>query len=233
MTRKYLAFDLETAKVTSGRNWLSDRPLGICCAATWMQGQCEPVLWHGRTLQGHYASRMAVAEVRTLVKYLEGKLAEGWTIVTWNGTSFDFDILAEESKMRARCKALALTHVDMMFHLICSLGVGVSLNAAARGMRLMKTEKRLGPLIPNLWASGRHAAVLRHVSRDARVTLSLAISCCERGFVRWITRWGTGRMLRLPNGWMNVVAAHECAHQLSSSRGGRWTPDELTAWIRS
>ena len=36
MNRKYLAFDIETAKVQppDERDWKSDRPLGISCAAT-------------------------------------------------------------------------------------------------------------------------------------------------------------------------------------------------------
>jgi hypothetical protein len=45
-----------------------------------------------------------------------------YTIVTWNGTGFDFDILAEESGMLAECKGLAVNHVDMMFHVLCRLG---------------------------------------------------------------------------------------------------------------
>ena len=58
--------------------------------------------------------------------------------------------------MHQKCKKLAIDHVDMMFHLLCQLGFGVSLNAAAREMRLnRKREKRRGALIPALWANGR------------------------------------------------------------------------------
>ena len=78
---------------------------------------------------------MTVAEARALVKYLSKQVTAGYTILTWNGIRFDFDILAEESGMHAKCKLLALGHVDMMFHVLCQLGFGVSLNAAARGMR--------------------------------------------------------------------------------------------------
>ena len=47
---------------------------------------------------------------------------------------FDFDILAEESGMLDDCRRLARDHVDMMFHVVCQLGFGVSLDSAARGM---------------------------------------------------------------------------------------------------
>ena len=38
MKRKYLAFDIETAKVQSAdeRDWKAQRPLGISCAATFV-----------------------------------------------------------------------------------------------------------------------------------------------------------------------------------------------------
>jgi hypothetical protein len=233
MSCTYLAFDLETAKVTSRHNWLVDRPLGICCAATCLEGEKDPMLWYGRKRQGDLASQMAVAETRALVEHLEAQVAAGRTIVTWNGTGFDFDVLAEESGMRARCSALALSHIDMMFHLVCHLGFGVSLNAAARGMRLMRSEKRTGSLIPKMWADGRYEGVFNHVARDARITLALATTCRERGFVRWITRWGSGRMLRLPHGWLNVRASQALPNLSPSVRDSRWSRDDITAWMRS
>ena len=49
MKRKYLAFDIETAKVVpeNETNWKSHRPLGISCAATLLADSNELVLWHG------------------------------------------------------------------------------------------------------------------------------------------------------------------------------------------
>ncbi len=40
------------------------------------------------------------------------------------------------SRACAECRTLTLGHVDMMFHVLCKLGYGVSLDAAARGMGL-------------------------------------------------------------------------------------------------
>lgn len=204
----------------------------LCCAATCLEGEKEPILWCGRTRQRSLASQMAVAEARALVRYLNDQVAAGCTIVTWNGTGFDFAVLAEESEMKARCRALALGHVDMMFHVLCHQGFGVSLNAAARGMRLMRSERRTGSQIPKMWAAGRHKDVFSHVARDARVTLALAATCRERGFLRWITRWGTGRMLRLPNGWLKVRAAQALPVPIQPFRRSRWSREDLTAWMR-
>ncbi len=235
MDHKYLAFDLETAKVSlRRRDWTSDRPLGISCAATFSEGESEPVLWHGRERGAGPASQMTVAEARSLVAFLENRVAAGYTILTWNGIGFDFDILAEESGMKSRCMWLALGHVDMMFHLLCQLGFGVSLSSAAQGMRLTRSrKKRTGSEIPKLWAAERFDEVFRHVGRDAKTTLALATTCCERGFLRWITRWGTGRMVRLPAGWLKVRDAQSLPDPPQFQRQGQWSRDRLTAWMQS
>jgi len=235
MFSNYLAFDLETAKVRSPRirDWMSHRPLGISCAATYCQRAKEPVLWYGRKQGRRPSSQMTAAEVGALVDYLLQQVSAGYTIVTWNGVGFDFDILAEESGMHSICKSLALGHVDMMFHVLCQLGFGVSLNAAARGMRLTRTyEKRKGALMPNLWADGRYEEVFSHVTRDARTILALAKTCRERGFIRWITRWGTGRMMRLADGWQNACTAQKAPQPLQPPDDKKWSRDRLTAWMR-
>jgi hypothetical protein len=236
MDGKYLAFDLETAKVQSPRlrDWALHRPLGISCAATYCDGAKKPVIWYGGKRRKDPTSRMTVAEARALVAYLRRQVTGGYTIVTWNGIGFDFDILAEESGLHAQCASLALGHVDMMFHLVCQLGFGVSLNAAARGMRLTRScEKRTGSLIPKLWADRRYEEVFSHVARDVLTTFALATTCRERGFLRWITLWGTGRMMRLPNGWQLAGAAQKAPEPTQSHGHRHWSRDSLTAWMRS
>ena len=42
---------------------------------------------------------MSQQEAAGLVEYLAAQVEHGYTIVTWNGLGFDFDILAEESGM--------------------------------------------------------------------------------------------------------------------------------------
>ena len=45
--RKFLALDIETAKVLpDGADLRSQRPLGICCAAVLAEGDDQPKLWY-------------------------------------------------------------------------------------------------------------------------------------------------------------------------------------------
>jgi len=138
MARRYLAFDIETAKDVPGEdfNWRPHRPLGISCAATLASDSSEVRLWHGIKTDGAPAERMTRDDAAVLVQYLCKMAQDGYTILTWNGLGFDYDVLAEESGAAGSCQECALGHVDMMFHIVCSLGYPVALDKGAQGMGL-------------------------------------------------------------------------------------------------
>jgi hypothetical protein len=210
MTRKFLAFDIETAKDVPGEdfNWKPHRPLGISCAATLAVDAETPKLWHGRAVSGAPAPRMSRDEAVALVSYLRGMVAAGFTIVTWNGLAFDFDILSEESALIADCKKLALDHVDMMFHVFCIKGFPVGLDYAAQGCGVKgKPAGMSGIKAPQMWQQGEYQSVLDYVAQDVRTTLQLASLCEQRRSLRWFTRKGTRADCPLPSGWLAVEQA--------------------------
>ena len=125
-------------------------------------------------------------------------------------------------------------HVDMMFQVLCQLGFGVSLDAAARGMRLARKCRGLqGSLIPCLWAKGKFEEVFEYVIQDVRITLVLAKTCDSRGYLRWITRHGTGRMMPLPDGWRTVEVAQNLPEPSSCWLNKQWSRANFTAWMQS
>lgn len=234
MGRRYLAFDIETAKAQSANDydWRLSRPLGISCAATFLSGADKPLFWHGGTNRKRPANQMRRQEVQGLVNYLVKHVQSGYSIVTWNGLGFDFEILAEESGMFEKCKNLALDHVDMMFHALCRLGHGISLDSAAKGMDVTgKGANLLGALAPQFWAEGRREEVLEYVAHDVEVTLQLAELCGDRGFLRWVTGSGRGRKLPLPNGWLSVRLAKKLPRTGRSWMWPRWSRTRFTAWL--
>ena len=193
MKRKYLAFDIETAKVVSfdGDDWRRYRPLGISCAATLLEGEDMPKIWHGGASRRRPARQMKRREISELLEYLSQKTESGCTILTWNGVGFDFDLLAEESGNSKRCRQLANNHVDMMFHVLCRLGFGISLDSAAKGMGIEgKLHGLNGASVPVLWANGKHEEIFQYVKQDVRTTLSLAKLSETRGRLDWLTYSG-------------------------------------------
>jgi len=184
--RKYLAFDIEIAQQVEGNDWLQFRPLGITCAATLLQDSD----W-GSEAWFRSRHRMSARDLCDLVDYLLEKTSEGYTILTWNGLGFDFDILAEESGRYEDCANLALNHVDMMFDFFCSNGFALGLNKAALGMGLEgKTEGMDGALAPDLWARGERDKVLEYVRQDARTTLDVALAVEEEKALYWTSSYG-------------------------------------------
>ena len=174
---------------------------------------------------------MSQQEAGKLVDYLTEQVESGYTIVTWNGVGFDFDVLAEESNQRQRCRRLARAHVDMMFHALCRIGHGVSLNAAAKGMCLAgKPHGITGALVPQLWAAGLRREVLEYVEQDVRVTLKLVETCEKVGFLCWETVAGRKRKMGIPNGWLNVISAEKLPKPKQSWLSVQWDRDRFTGW---
>ena len=222
MGKRYLAFDIETAKVLPEdvSDLLAHRPLGICCAAAFALGSGEQFTWHGKRDDGSPAPRVTESDARMLVDDLHRLQADGYTLVTWNGLSFDFNILGEEANAQARCAQLALDHVDMMFHFVCSQGHFLSLQKAAEGMELPGKLSGVisGAQAPRMWAEGQHEEVLAYNVQDVRVTAELAAACEHAQELRWITQRGRASAMPLPNGWLTV-------------REARSLPEPDTSWM--
>lgn len=210
MKRKYLAFDIETAKEVPGEdfNWKAHRPLGITCAALLPSDASEPIVRHGKSAGGAPAERMSTVEAASLVEELVRYVDAGCTLLTWNGLGFDLDILAEESGLPQQCRQIARNHVDMMFHVFCDRGFPVALDKAAQALAIKgKPAGMSGLIAPRLWAQGRHQEVLDYVAQDVRIALQVAAKCEQRRQFKWITRRGGESSMPLPHGWLTVERA--------------------------
>lgn len=234
MTRKYAAFDIETAADVpeSVGSWASYRPLGITCAAVYLQDESEAIVWHGKNSDGTPAARMSQAEARQMVVQLERLVAEGYTLLTWNGLGFDFDILAEESGSLAECRKLAIEHVDMMFHVFCDRGFPVALDKAAQALGIPgKPEGMSGYLAPRLWAEGRHDTVLDYVAEDVRIARDIALKCEKQRRFRWITGRGKSSSMPLPDGWLTVAEARQLPQPDTSWMSNPISRKRFTGWL--
>ncbi len=234
--RKYLAFDIETAKEVPGdfSEWRNHRPLGIICAAT-CTSDADVRLWHSKTPDDRPAPQMTQADVQQLVSYLCTMASQGYTILTWNGAGFDFDVLAEESGVRDQCRACARDHVDMMFHLVCWLGFGVKLAKAAEGLGLPgKAGGMSGSEAPKLWASGAFDQVLDYVVQDVRLALQIALECERRKEFAWVTARGARNAKPLADGWKTVREALRLPLPDTSWMTGKpMSRDHFLTWMNS
>lgn len=234
MTRKYLAFDIETATDVPGDdfNWRSHRPLGITCAAALPYDAGEPTVWHAQGADGSPAERMTREEAQRVVECLGQWVADGYTVLTWNGLGFDFDILAEESGAFETCKDLALNHVDMMFHVLCDRGFPVALDKAAQAMGIKgKPAGISGQLAPRLWIQGRYQEVIDYVAQDVRIALQIANACETTRSFKWSTRRGTTGFMPLESGWLSVRDAMQLPEPDTSWMSNPLTRQNFTSWL--
>ena len=233
MSRKYLAFDIETAKILPPNvtDLLSHRPLGICCTSTWASDQDIPQLFYSNEPDRKPAAQMTQEDLSKFVDWLLDRVAVGYTIVTLNGLGFDFDILAEESHRLEDCQQLALNHVDMLFHIFCEKGFGVGLNAAAKAIGLSKPEGIDGSVAPQLWKDGEHQRVLDYVAEDCKLTLVIAQKSETSRSFRWITRKGSTARLDIPSGWLCVQDAMKLPLPDTSWMDHPWPRSKFTHWL--
>jgi hypothetical protein len=233
MTRRYVAFDIETAKVLpeSVTDLMDHRPLGIACTAAVVSGREEPVVWYGEN-GSKPAAQMSQAEVGSMIEQFAAWADEGYTLLSWNGLGFDFNVLAEESGLTEDCARIALGHVDMMFHVVCELGFPVGLGKTAEGFGLPgKSAGITGCDAPVMWAQGRCDEVLEYNLQDARLALTIALEAERRGELLWITRRGTTGRMPLKQGWRSVQEALQTPLPDTSWMSDPPAREDFTAWL--
>jgi hypothetical protein len=230
----YLAFDLEIAAIIpeGEADWKAYRPLGVTCAATFPSDEEQPYTWRSIDENDNTLPRMTNDDLISLVEYLQFMAARGYTILTWNGLSFDFDVLAEESGMHAQCAELAMRHVDMMYHVFCIRGHYLGLDKVAKGLGLPgKTAGMDGAKAPQMWADGKFAEVLEYVAQDVRTTMAVALEAERIGGVQWISVTGRTNIIDLDR-WMPVDEAQRLPLPDTSWMKNPVSRDKFTAWMQ-
>lgn len=237
MTNRYLAFDIEIAKVmTAGEtDWKAQRPLGISCAATLTSDEDDPMLWYSTNEStGLPVASMTVEDVQDLICYLRYMAnTQEYKILTWNGLSFDWDIMSEESGgMSDTCVDLALNHIDMMFHVFALRGHYLGLNKASKGMGLTgKLQGVNGADAPILWSQGQHQQVLQYVAQDVRVTLQVAQAVDQCKEIRWTSDKGRPNVVEIAK-WLTVSESLKLPEPDTSWMDNPPTRAQLMAWTQ-
>lgn len=227
--RGYVGWDIEIAKdIPPDTEWQEVAPLGITCGAI-SRGNKAAVVWRSRD-----DGPMSKEECQDMVKFLMDIVDKGYVITTWNGLSFDFPVLAQESGMHDECAELALNHVDMMYHVVCLKGFGIGLDTVAKTMELGgKTEGMSGALAPILWRAGDFDRVLGYVAQDAKSTVVVAKTCDYAEVLKWTTRKGKISKLPLSGGWLTVREANQLPVPDTSwmEDDSIWKRERFMGWI--
>jgi hypothetical protein len=186
---KYVLFDLETELIEGPLDL--DRYVPAITVAATLTSEGALDLWYDRDEAGGATGQLLPRRgAQELVRFLEERAALGHHAVTWNGSGFDFRVLAHASDMVAECAALAWQHFDMMFWLHCQKGFSVALDRAARAVGTTKLGGLSGADAPRLWAAGEYDQVMAYVGHDVRMLGAVYEAATHARALRWINTQG-------------------------------------------
>lgn len=228
--RKYIALDLEisTPIPEGATDWQLYRPFGVACVVTKGSDHQYPLMW----FEPGFGLRMTAALFLQLAMYLDGMIRKGYTLLTFNGAGFDFNVLQEEYPGGAWGK-LAPIHVDLFFHIFCAKGYCRGLDTLARGAGLTgKPEGVDGARAPQMWLDGRYHEVLDYCAADVEMTLGLAEAGEGQGCVRWLAKSGKEDGIDLVDGWLTVGQAMRLPEPDNSWMSNPWPRSKFIGWLK-
>jgi hypothetical protein len=230
MTNGMIAMIVEPTDVPQRRQGSA---LGICCAATWEQGEERGRDWYTRNHGGKVAARMSRTDAQSLVSYLQARTTEGATLVSYDGAHCDLRLLGSVGQRKRICRGLALEHIDIVVDSIMRIGYKVQLDRLAAGMKIDRKLPRLSPAErQQLWSDGRENVVLRQTLEQARIILGVALTGQTNGRIRWISRSGVPKPRSLGQGWWTVFQALAAPPPQNSWMSNPPQVEERTDWLR-
>jgi hypothetical protein len=137
-----------------------------------------------------------------LVVFMQENLEKGIIPFTWNGTYFDFPLLAKYSGMLKECGELALNSIDGMLLITFARGFFLSLDSALTGAGLeTKTHtvtlkdgsvfsEMTGRLAPEMWRNGEYEAVKTYLEGDVFRPLELIFAIKKNAGIKWQSKAG-------------------------------------------
>jgi hypothetical protein len=198
------------------------------------------------TVGANHMDARCVERMLSKLEYMDEK--EGATVITWNGTGFDFRVvenilrLAGLTERADAAKALAMKHVDLMFQFFCDKGYAVSLGKVAKAMLPSSCNEKLmkGKDAPAEWTSGdpqRQAVVLSYCDMDAKLLGDVAALVSQKGTMKWISKRGNIATWRLPRDFVDCTVQSANSDPLpdvdwmADYEMIPWHREKFTAWL--
>jgi hypothetical protein len=137
-----------------------------------------------------------------LVNAMMDKYKQGYIPFTWNGLSFDFQLLGKYSGMLEECGILALNSIDGMFIVVANKGFFLGLDKALIGFNLETKRHKVnlndgtevtdmsGAKAPAFWRDGEYQAVKDYLYVDVVQPLALAEQIEKQRCIKWTSNAG-------------------------------------------
>jgi hypothetical protein len=148
-----------------------------------------PVAWYQPALEGEPHWPLPLNMVNVFIDKLIIMQQAGYKLFTWNGTGFDYQLLARLTGRYTECRYLCEQSYDLCFQAGCMQGYPVGLGAVAKGFGLAEKEL-LGASAPLLWVTDEWEKVVEYGKMDAVRTRDVTLAVMKHRGICWITRRG-------------------------------------------
>ena len=139
---------------------------------------------------------------RNLVWAMWASAKDGYVPFTWNGTGFDFQLLAYYTGLIEECAHLALNSVDGMLLVTFRKGYYLGLDAALIGAGVAGKQHEVtlndgsvitdmnGAKAPEMWRNGEYSAVMDYLRGDVVQPLKLGEVLLSSNQLKWTSKSG-------------------------------------------
>lgn len=224
---RFVAFDIETTGlIVPGAPWPE-----VTCAATRLcsENDVEVRRWHS-----DYAQVMLPTTINEMLDYLMDCHRKSITIISFNGASFDFQVLYGITG-NVIAQRLASAHTDIMYQFLVTHGYTTSLQSFCDGIGMPgKTEKAVESIM--MWATGDKERVLQYCENDVKVLGDVYTHILANGGARRRTKRGTTTFATFgfDKLWTVAVAADRAATGSTPDQSWMKNPIDLldgVSWI--
>lgn len=211
-------------------------PPHISCAAIALSDDPENVRFY-QAAEGN--EQMTAQEVEHLSEKMPQIHESGYTFLTWNGVSFDYQVIAANCNNTGYSKLLLdqcwCAHIDMMLLVTFQTGYRLSLDAALAGAGLAGKLHNVtlsdgtpitdmsGAKAPELWRAGERAAVLQYLQQDVIQPLELARHTEVHKALRWTSKKGKMMFIDVPE----LYTVAEAYRNLPEPEDVSWLTDPI------
>lgn len=156
-----------------------------------------------RDCVGTPQQEMSKPDANQMLDFLWSVHKKGDKIFTWNGTGFDWRMLAANTGELDACVELALTSYDPAFQVLAQRGMMPALDGVLSGFKLPNKPMK-GSKAPEKWEKGEYQEVIDYVISDTTNLRAIAERIEKSRGVRWTSHSGNMNFVPFVRGFLTV-----------------------------
>lgn len=154
--------------------------------------------WSNFSPDGKLAPLMSQKTALAMLKYMEEKQNQGYSLCAWNGAGFDLKMIGFLAGNLELAGRMALDLIDPMYQVLSMKGYPVGLSAVQKGLGTEQEKSMQGSDAPEAWLNGEYQKVISYVIGDSEMTVEIIQAIAKVGGIKWAAKSGKPNSLMLP-----------------------------------